>query len=283
MPTCRARELREVAERIAAALPPIVEEVVLTGSVSRGVADEISDIEMLLVTTTRLDLAECFEHASGVGLANLDTWGVQGTEVSRVFGYYEGVPIETIWWPHDFAEPSVAALVSGEQAAAAEALASGIALRTRGLLETWQQQLGIYPEALAAAHIEDAALTWGGFHPAGFLTLARPGERLALVEYLYHDAVRVLRIVYALNRVWQPTSKRLADRVQALPVKPGRLAERIAEALTEPDPLRAMLVMSELEADTADLAPPGPNIDRARRWLREVIAVLREASHSRES
>lgn len=74
-----------------------------------------------------------------------------------------------------------------------------------------------------------------------------------------------------------------SDRVQALPVKPGRLAERIAEALTEPDPLRAMLVMSELEADTADLAPPGPNIDRARRWLREVIAVLREASHSRES
>lgn len=283
MPTCRTRELREVAERIAAALPPVVEEVVLTGSVSRGVADEISDIEMLLVTTTRLDLAECFEHASGVGLGNLDTWGVQGTEVSRVFGYYEGVPIETIWWPHDFAEPSVAALVSGEQPAAAEALASGIALRTRGLLETWQQRLGIYPEALAAAHIEDAALTWGGFHPAGFLTLARPGERLALVEYLYHDAVRVLRIVYALNRVWQPTSKRLADRVQALPVKPGRLAERIAEALTEPDPLRAMLVMSELQADTADLAPPGPNIDRARRWLREVIAVLREASHSRES
>ena len=29
-------------------------------------------------------------------------WGVQGTEVSRVFGYYEGVPIETIWWPAGF-------------------------------------------------------------------------------------------------------------------------------------------------------------------------------------
>jgi hypothetical protein len=282
VPTSRTRELREVAERIAAALPPVVEEVVLTGSVSRGEADEISDIEMLLVTRTRLDLAECFECASRVGLVNLDTWGVQGTEVSRVFGYFEGVPIETIWWPKDFAETSVAALVSGEQSTAADALAGGIALRTRGLLETWQQQLRVYPEALAAARIEEAALTWGGFHPTGFLTLARPGERLALVEYLFNDALRVLRIVYALNRVWQPTSKRLADRVQALPVKPERLAARIAEALTEPDPLRAMLVMSELQADTADLAPPGPNIDRARRWLREVIAVLREASHSRE-
>lgn len=283
MPTARTGELRKVAERIAAALAPVVEEVVLTGSVSRGVADAFSDIELLLVTTTRLDLAECFEHSRRVGLGNLDTWGVQGTEASRVFGYYEGVPIETIWWPRDFAEASVAALFSGEQSTAAEALASGIALRTGGLLETWQQRLRVYPEALAAARIEEAALTWGGFHPTGFLTLARPGERLALVEYLYHDALRVLRIVYALNRVWQPTSKRLADRVQALPVKPERLAERIVEALTAPDPLRAMLVMSELQADTADLAPRGPNIDRARRWLREVIAVLREASNSRET
>jgi hypothetical protein len=282
VPRSNTRELREVAERIATALPPVVEEVVLTGSVSRGVADEISDIEMLLITTMRLGLAECFEQARRVGLDNLDTWGIQGTEVSRVFGYYEGVPIETIWWPHDFAEASVAALVSGEHSAAAEALANGIALRTVGLLETWQQQLRVYPEALVAARIEEAALTWGGFHPTGFLTLARPGERLALVEYLYNDAVRVLRIVYALNRVWEPTSKRLADRVQALPVKPERLAERIEDALTEPDPLQAMLVMTELQADTADLAPPGPNIDRARRWLRDVIAVLREAARSRE-
>jgi hypothetical protein len=276
-PTARARELREVASRIVTALPAVVEEVVLTGSVSRGVADELSDIEMLFVTTERLELTDCFGHIERAGLVELDTWGVQGTDVSRVFGYYEGVPVETTWWPREFADATVAALVSGEPSAAAEALAGGIALRTRGLLDAWQQRLGVYPEALAAARIEAAALTWGGFHPTGFLTLARPRERLALVEYLYNDAVRVLRIVYALNRAWQPTSKRLADRVQALAVKPDRLAERIEEALTEPDPLRAMLVMSELQVDTVDLAPRGPNVDRARRWLREVVAVLREA------
>ena len=107
--------------------------------------------------------------------------------------------------------------------------------------------------------------------------LARPGERLALVEYLYGDAVRVLRLLYALNRVWQPTSKRLADRLEALAVKPQRLAQRIEEALTEPDPLRAMIVMTELQADTVDLAPSGPNIDRARHGLREVAEVLHKA------
>ncbi len=56
--TARTHQLRAVAERIASALPPVVEEVVLTGSVSRGVADDLSDIEMLVVTTGPLGLAD---------------------------------------------------------------------------------------------------------------------------------------------------------------------------------------------------------------------------------
>jgi predicted nucleotidyltransferase len=275
MATSRTEELRSVAATIAAALPSVVEEVVLTGSVSRGVADELSDIELLLVTREQLSLADCFDHARAVGLTRLDTWGAQGTEVSRVFGYYGAVPVETIWWPHDFAEATVAAFLAGRLSPAAEAIANGLPLRSAGLAASWQQRLAHYPDAVAAAEIEDAALAWGGFHPSGFLTLARPHERLATVEYLYDDAVRVLRIVYALNRVWPRTSKRLAARVADLRVTPERLAERIEEALTEPDPRRAMLVMAELKVDTVDLAPPGPNVDRARRWLRDVVDVLR--------
>lgn len=89
------------------------------------------------------------------------------------------------------------------------------------------------------------------------------------------DALRVLQIVYALNRVWQPTTKRLAARVEPLAVKPDRLAERIVEALTEPDPYSALL-MTELQADTVALAPDTPNVARAREWLAEGAAILRE-------
>ena len=281
MATNRTRELRTIAERICAALPPIAEEVILTGSVSRGVADEVSDIEMLVVTAAPLELAECFEHARGAGLERVDTWGVQGTAVSRAFGYFDGVPIETVWWSREHAEASVDALVAGEPSSSAEALVNGIALRTIGLLEAWQERLSMYPEDVAVARIEAAALTWGGYAPAGLLTIARPGERLALVERLLDDTTRVLRIVYALNRLWEPTTKRLAARVRALAVKPERLAERIEEALTEPDALRAMLVMSELQADVLTLAPSGPNVDRARRWVHDAIDVLNEASASR--
>jgi hypothetical protein len=278
MSTARTRELRRVAERIAAALAPVVEEVVLTGSVSRGVADEVSDIEMLVVTSEPLELEECFKHARAAGLEGLDTWGPQGTDTKRVFGYLEGVPIELVWWSRDFAEASVAAILAGEPSGSGDALANGVAIRSAGLLDEWQKRLSDYPDELAAERIEDAALTWGGYAPEGWLTLLRPGERLALVERMYDDAVRVLNIIYAINRVWPPTTKRLAPRLEELRVKPERLAERIEEALTEPHPVRAALVMNELQLETVHLAPSGPNIDRARRWLSDVVKVLRHAS-----
>ena len=275
MATEASGRLREVAQRVADALAhDVAEEVVLTGSVSRAVADEISDIEMLIVTPEPLELMACFEHARAAGLDELDTWGVQGTPTQRVSGYRDGVPLELVWWSREHAESSVDGILLGEASSAADAIAHGVALRTTGLLERWQERLAEYPEELAAARIEDAALTWGGFTPTGLLTLARAGERLALVERMVDDASRVVRIVYALNRVWQPTHKRLATRTAQLAVKPARLAERIEEALLEPDPRRALLVMTNLQAETVALAPDGPNVNRARRWLAAGLDLL---------
>jgi predicted nucleotidyltransferase len=265
--------LRALAERMAHALPPVVEEVVLTGSVSRGVDDELSDIEMLLVTAVQLQLDECFEHARALGLEQLDTWGLQGTPSSKVFGYLDGVPIELIWWSREHAEASFET--------AADAIVNGVALRSSGLLEKWQAHLADYPDELAAQRIEEAALTWGGYAPAGMLTVARPGERMALVERMVDDLSRVMRILYAVNRVWPPTHKRLAARAELLAVKPERLAERVEEVLTEPDPIRALTVMTELQREAVALAPSGPNVDRARRWLAEVAQVLRATSAER--
>jgi hypothetical protein len=59
-----------------------------------------------------------------------------------------------------------------------------------------------------------------------------------------------------------------------LEIKPDRLAERIEEALSELDPLRAVTLMTELQADTVALAPDGPNIVRARKWLSEALEIL---------
>jgi len=270
----RSVELLAIAQAIADALPATVEEVVLTGSVSRGVADDVSDIEMLIVTQGEVDLDECFSLAAACGLTDLGTWGQQGGPTKRVSGYRDGAPIELIWWSRAHAESAVDAIFENDLSATADALANGVSLRTTGLLAQWQERLRLYPDELAGARIEDAALKWGGFHAAGLLTLLRAGERLALLEWMVDDAVRVVRILFALNRVWQPTLKRVADRTAALTHKPERLAERIDEALTEPDPRRALLVMIELQLETLALAPDGPNVNRARKWLSEGREIL---------
>jgi hypothetical protein len=267
-------DLKALAQRVADALPIVVDEIVLTGSVSRGVADDVSDIEMLIVTRERFELDDCFGFARGAGLEELDTWGAQEGPARRVSGRRDQVPIETIWWPREYAQRQIDRLLTGEMSSTADALAHGVPLRTSGLLAAWQDRLRIYPPHLAAAQIEQAALPWGGFAPAGVLTLVRPGDRLALIEWILDGAIRVLTIVFALNRVWQPTTKRLAERVAPLSIKPDRLAERIEEALTEPHPRRALRVMSELQLDAVRLAPSGPNIDRARSWLGAAAEVL---------
>src|SRR3954452_12023624 len=172
--------LRSIAQAIADALPTTVEEAVVTGSVSRGVADDVSDIEMLIVTRDDPTLSECFSLAAASGLTDLGTWGPQGVPTKRVSGYRDGVPIELIWWTRRQAETAVDAIFGGELSATADALAHGVPLRTSGLLAQWQERLRHYPDELAEAWIEDAALKWGGFAAAGFLTLLRPGERAAL-------------------------------------------------------------------------------------------------------
>lgn len=275
MASASSDDLRTLAQRVADALPAeLAEEVVLTGSVSRGMADELSDIEMLVVTPEPLELERCFGLARAAGLEGLDTWGAQDGVAQRVSGHREGVPVELIWWPREYAEARVAALLAGEMSSTADALAHGYALRTRGLLAAWQERLRAYPPDLSARLIEQAALRWGGFAPAGVLTLTRPGDRLALTEWLLDAATRVLTIVFALNRVWPPTTKRLAMRVADLSITPDRLAERIDESLTEHDPWRALRVMTELQLDTVRLAPRGPNVDRARTWLADAAEAL---------
>ena len=276
MATARNEHLRTLAQRVADALPAErAEEIVLTGSVSRGMADEVSDIEMLVVTRQPLALEDCFGLARAAGLDELGTWGAQDGPTRRVSGYRERVPVELIWWPREYAEAQIEALLSGALPSTADALAHGVSLRTRGRLAAWQERLRAYPPDLAAAQIEEAALPWGGFAAAGLLTLIRPGDRLALTEWMLDGAVRVLTIVFALNRVWRPTTKRLAVRVALLQTKPDRLAERIAEALIDPDARRALRVMTELQLDTVLLAPGGPNVDRARAWLAEGVNILR--------
>jgi predicted nucleotidyltransferase len=265
----RSGELRELAQQLADAFPPLVTEVVLTGSVSRGVADELSDIEMLVLTEEQVSLEEAFALCEAAGLTETETWGDPATATRRVHGYLDGQSIETVWWFPQLAEERFATTPS------AEAIANGVALRGGDWLAGAQARLADFSDTRVSELCEQAAERWGGWTPRGILTITRDDAALARMEWLVESAQRVLQIVYAVNRVHEPTAKRLAARVGELAVTPDRLAERIEAALAEPNPRRALFAMTELQLDTLTLAPSGPNVDRAREWLTACAALVR--------
>jgi predicted nucleotidyltransferase len=281
VPTAWSQELRALAQRVADALPAAVgQEVVLTGSASRGAADELSDVELLVISAELPPLDVCAAAAEAAGLQDVDTWTPPVSGAWWIGGRVGVVPIELVWWSRAHAEERIAGILAAEivdyqRLKTAEAMVHGIALRTEGGLAAWQERLARYPPPLARAVIEDAAEIWGGYPATSMLTLTRQGDRLPLVEQLLADAEGVVRIVFALNRVWEPGRKRLAARVEPLAVKPRQLVERIESALLEADPQRALLAMTELAAETVALAPAGPRVDRARRWLAELVELLR--------
>lgn len=272
-------ELRATAQRLADAYPRGEEqEIVLTGSVSRGVADELSDIEILISEPAFRPGAECGAWARAAGAEQ--TCLASTEELVYFAGSLDGRMIEFAWVPFPRVEDMLRRIFAGDlldhqRLRLAEALEQGFALRSDGRLAAWQARLSVYPEQLAEKLILEAVEQWGSGIPRGVLTLTRPGDRLPVAAWLVKDVERILRILFAVNRRWEPSWKRVPQLLESLAIKPERTPHRIDEALLEPDPRRALRLAFELGRDTLALVPPEIDVERPRRWLDEAILLLR--------
>jgi predicted nucleotidyltransferase len=264
----RSEELRALAERFVRALPDDFDEALLTGSVSRGEADELSDLEMLLVAR---------DTPPRLSMLGIEMWQEDFFENGTAAWYtalVEGEVLEMAGWTHARVEGRIEGILSGEiidhaRFRFAEALVHGIPLRSAGAIGRWQARLAEYPEALVEAIVHTASEEWLE-HPLGVRAHLRPGGRLALAAMLTNDLENILRIVFALNRVWEPSWKRLPQLVAPLAIRPERLAARIDEAVAEP----SLRKTRELVLDTLLLAPDLPRVvlarERTARLLREL-------------
>ena len=257
----RSKTLRARADRVAALLPSHVEDVVLTGSTSRGIADELSDIELLVISE---------ELPEELPLEELQSWSPDVEGAQWYGGFFDGEYVELIWWTPAYVEERVAGLAAGKfvdhrRLRTAEAIVHGIPLRGERHAD-WCARLAAYPPGLAAAIVDDVADTW--IEPLRSQTsLLRPGDSLMLAERIVDDAQRLLQVVFAVNETWEPGWKRLPARLESLAIKPERLAERIDEAIRTLD-LRAMRTLA---AEALALAPETEKTRRARELLLEPL------------
>lgn len=234
----RSDDLLEIARRVEAELPATATDVVLTGSTSRGVADELSDVELLVVAA---------ELPETLPLEDLDTWSPPDGPAHWFGGLFEGEFVELIWWPAAYADERVRAMAAGEivdhaRLRTAEAIVNGIPLRGDGHAR-WTAQLAVYPDGLAEKIVADAAATFRDTD-GQVRSVQRPGDALVLAQKVTEYAEDVLRLVFARNREWEPGWKRLPERLEPLSVQPRDLARRLDAAVRALD-LAALADLAE--------------------------------------
>lgn len=257
----RTETLRALAERVAELLPGHVEDIVLTGSISRGVADELSDVELLVISDTL---------PAELPLEEVQSWASGDEGAMWYGGSRDGVKVELVWWTPAFVEERVRAIAAGEivdhaRLRTAEAIVNGIPLRGERH-DDWTARLARYPDRLADQILDDVTDDWIDWTRSQRTNL-RPGDALVLAQALVAAAEGILRVVFALNEEWEPGWKRLATRVEPLQVKPERLAERIDAAIRALD-LQALRVLA---AETLALAPQTDKTRLARERLLEPL------------
>jgi hypothetical protein len=275
--TQASRERYQLARELEHTYPPeLGREIALTGSVSRGVADEDSDIEVVAWADAipGADARRAWLRAiGGSDFAPEAHTSQDGTvwEWSR----YRGVWLETGWQAIGRHEAVLRAILASEVTdhrvlITADATARALPLRSEGLLARWQAQLASYPERLQERLVRAGARRWN--YAISYWSLGRRGDRVGAAERLLADVHSILRIVFAVNRVWEPAWKWADQRVEQLDVKPPQLTERVDAILSLADLEGSLTMCAELFLDTLALVPreidvsaPATNIRRSLR------------------
>jgi len=244
---------------------PHVAAVLIAGSVSRGLADERSDIE-LDVYWARAPTEE--ERVAAVEGAGWTRVYAEVDEVEWADGYaIDGVKIDTSAFLTSTIDGYLdAALERGDTEPELQvritALLHGQALHGAAVIDAWRERCADYPAVLGLAMVKKGFELW----PRERLRmLADRNDVLLLHSDLVENVQHILDALFGLNRVYapHPFHKWLAWEVTLLPVKPVDLVARVHRLLAAPA-LEAVEQFCALVDETFDLVEKGlPGFDIA--------------------
>jgi hypothetical protein len=149
----------------------------------------------------------------------------------------------------------------------ADIIASAIPLRSGGRLTQWQARLNGYSDVVQRAIVAAAVERWAQpGHCAALSRLARHGEQLALAERLLADVNLAVRVLYAVNRRWEPSKKWTLTVAR---VFAPDLPARIDAILGDPSLDRRVELCARLCLDALALAPETLDVSAAVEALHE--------------
>lgn len=237
-------------------------EIAVTGSMARGVADEYSDVELNLWVDAlpeaerwRFWLEEVGATDLEPSIGEIDVTGFRWT-VCR----FRGVWVEIGWALMDQFDAFIRDLAAGtfvdhERLQMGWTVRQAIPFRTEGRLATWQAALAGYPDGLAERVVAAQTQVWSDPHVPGVRwALAARRERMGLALRFVWDTQNLLRVLFAVNHIWDHDLKWTDERSLDLPIKPAQLSSRIDAMFTLGDLRQAVEINQRLIVETLELA-----------------------------
>jgi hypothetical protein len=265
----------QLAQELAESCPAeLGQEIALVGSAARGDAGADSEVEIEFWSLTVPSLRARLDWVIAIGATDISVAADPADEAAHWFNFrYRGVWIAARWRRIDSLVESLQAILGGRivdhaRLIAAWAVAHAVPLRSLGLIGRLQAELAAYPQVVQARVIESATGPWS--LPSVIDTrwsLARRRERLALADHLVDDVHNALRVLFAINRRWEPDWKWLRASAADLSVQPPRLFERIDGALTAAELESAVETSLTLVLETLHLVQPPLDVRRARNTV----------------
>ncbi|MBI6872119.1 DUF4037 domain-containing protein [Clostridium aciditolerans] len=273
---CRSRI--KLAEEIASkCLMEYGKEIIITGSVSRDLADEDSDIEIEFLVDNLMSECDMVNWIKEIGGTEIHPYGapIGDGSVWIIFKYKE-YWIEAGWQKIDTMRDNIKVILTGEvythdKLTLASTFKNAIFIRKNGILDSLQEELYSYPDDLQQKIIMNTISPWTidlGLNVRR--VLAKREDKIPLLERMIADIHRVLRILYALNKQWEPDWKWTKHIVKDLDIKPENLIDRINSIICIKDCEESLKACFKLIYDTLSLIPEDVEYNTVRKIMNNI-------------
>ncbi len=274
--TSASRQRAQIAQQLVDTCPPdLADDIALTGSTARGVADDDSDLELNLWAESIPPTEARVAWLTAAGASDLQVEDAPRPDDSYWIKFRWGdLSAEVGWQTFAALHAQIEHIRSGatlerKVLAFGDVIANAIPLRG-DQVKAEQIILAGYSDAVQRGIVQLALDQWS--QPQRWATarrLARHGERLALSRQLVDDLDLALRLLYAVNRRWEPSAKWTLTVARAF--APADLIKRIDDVLGYPSLTRRVEFCAQLCRDLLALVPVEYDVSTALATLNRAL------------